>query len=544
MYKVDMTINAPHPTALKALKLVVPLQNDAANYLHACGEGIRYGFDYRFLPAHKMGRLWDSRSVDGQPMLVGSFIPYIWIGNPQGGLCWFADSDQGWVPSNDVPAVEVRRDSPRSTDLVLNLIGSPTTLKGPRTITFAFQATPVKPLQSGWRMDTWWTGDSFKDWAQVESKGHAGNMGLIFSSIPFPLDPAESRRMVEARHQETNKAIFGFDKYHANAVPYFEHINMGEQFVPELTYFGEDWRTQVSRGLSYGKTQSDFMIYHLSHWVQDAGIDGFYVDNVSPIADDNLASGHGYLLPDGRVQPAYQMFDTRLYFLRMRAAFAEQGKHGKIVFHVTNHMIAPWIGAADIALDGEHHVIYPEMGKDFMDFWSPERLRLDYPGQWGTAVNFLQEYQGNWDHAALKKAMRAYTGMLLLNDTLASANANSLNQEAWIARDHFGMEANDVRFVAPWDPQSGMESSTPDITLSGWTRPGKLLLAVVNTGEKTTALLRLDAAKLGLSAPAHWKVMDAETQQPIVVDAQGMLTVPLERHDYRQILIESGGNVL
>ena len=160
------------------------------------------------------------------------------------------------------------------------------------------------------------------------------------------------------------------------------------------------------------------------------------------IADDNIDAGHGYRLPDGRVQPAYQMFDTRRYFLRMRAAFAEQGKHGKIVLHMTNHMIAPWMGAADIALDGEHHVIYPEMGKDFMDFWSPERLRLDYPGQWGTAVNFLAGVSGKLGPRRLKKAMRAYTGMLLLNDVLASANANSLNQEAWIARDRFGMEAS------------------------------------------------------------------------------------------------------
>ena len=93
-----------------------------------------------------------------------------------------------------------------------------------------------------------------------------------------------------------------------------------------LTYFDEDWRTHVSRGLSYGKTLSDFMIYHLSHWVPESGIDGFYVDNVLPLADDNINAEHGYRLPDGRVQPAYQMFDTRLYFLRMRAAFAEQGK--------------------------------------------------------------------------------------------------------------------------------------------------------------------------------------------------------------------------
>ena len=35
---------------------------------------------------------------------------------------------------------------------------------------------------------------------------------------------------------------------------------------------------------------------------------------------------------------------------------------------LTNNMILPWVGPADIGYDGEHHVIYPEMEKDFMDF--------------------------------------------------------------------------------------------------------------------------------------------------------------------------------
>lgn len=543
MYRVDLTITPNKPTVVRSLKLVVPLRSDVATYLHACGEGIRYGFEYRFLPAAKRGQLWNSQSVDGQPMTVGSFIPYIWLGDTTGGLCWFADSDQGWVPNDTTPAIEVRRDGANSTDLVLNFISKPYTLSRPRKISFAFQATPVKPIQPGWRMDTWWTNDSFQDWAQVESEGHAGNMGLIFSSLPFPLNPAKSRQMVEERHKQTNAEIFGFAKYRANAVPYFEHINMGEQFVPELTYFGDEWRTQVTRGLSYGKSLQDFMVYHVSHWVNDSDIDGFYIDNVSPIADDNIEAGRGYRLPDGRIQPAYQIFDTRRYFLRLRAALAEQGKSGKLVLHITNHMIAPWIGACDIALDGEDHVIYPEMHNDFMDFWSPERLRLDYPGEWGAAVNFLQEYQGKWDPVTLKKAMRAYTGMLILNDTLASANANGLNPELWTARDKFGIQSRDVRFLGYWMPQTGLESRTEHVSLAGWLKPGgsgsnKLLLAVVNTGEACDATVKVDFHKLGLPDLGQCSITDAETGQSVSVAADGVLKVAVPRHDYRQIVIQ------
>ena len=326
MMKIEMRIAPKQATAIRSLRLVAPLRNEIADYLHACGEGIRYGFDYRFLPKAKQGRLWDSHSVDGQPMQVGSFLPYVWVGNPDAGLCWFADSDAGWEPNNRVPAIEIRRDAARSADLVLNLVGAPTTLTRPRTLVFAFQATPTRPLFPGWRMDTWGTSDTFLDWAQVESKGKAGNMGLIFSSIPFPLDAVKSREMVQARHREASSILGAANPaYRANAVPYFEHINMGEQFAPEMGYFGEEWRTRVSRGLSYGKTLADYMVYHVGQWARDCGIDGFYLDNVYPIADDNLEAGRGYRLPDGRVQPAYQMFETRRYLLRLRAALAEQG---------------------------------------------------------------------------------------------------------------------------------------------------------------------------------------------------------------------------
>ena len=110
LYKVQMTLTPQKSTAVKSLKIVVPLKPEFAQYFHACGEGIRYGFSYGYLPAEKTGQLWSSKKVDGQPMLVGSFIPYVWVGNDIGGLGWMADSDEGWSPSDKIPAIEIRRD--------------------------------------------------------------------------------------------------------------------------------------------------------------------------------------------------------------------------------------------------------------------------------------------------------------------------------------------------------------------------------------------------------------------------------------------------
>jgi hypothetical protein len=536
MYKVQMTLSPSKPMAVKTLKVIVPIKPEFANYFHACGEGIRYGFAYGYLPAGGTGRLWDSKQVDGQPMIVGSFIPYVWIGNDRGGLCWFADSDEGWTPNDSVPAIEIRRDKPDSVDLVLSLISSDVTIDQPRTITFAFEATPVKPIRSGWRMDTWSTADSFKDWCQVAPRGG----DLIWNALPFTLDTVACKKMVDERHRENSGYNFGIDKYRPNAVPYFENNGIGgdKNFAPEATYFGDQWRATVSSSLCYCKSLSDYIVWNLGKWCRETGIDGWYVDNVRPVADDNIDAGRGYRLPDGRIQPTYQMFATREFFLRVRAVFAENGKSGKFVLHMTHHMIMPWVGAADLALDGEDHVTFPDMGKDFIDFWSPERMRLDYPGPLGVAVTFLEEYQGAWKPAALHRVTRAYTAMSILNDVLPGANPNGQNQEVWRARDRFGIEADDVTFLPYWDKTSGLSCEGEGLYASAWRRPNRLLIAVVNTGNATTATVRLDLAKFGLIEPGSATVEDPETGAKLQLSQDGTIEAPIERHDYRQILLE------
>ncbi len=535
LYEVEMTLSPAQSTEVKSLKIVIPIKPEIAEYFHACGEGIRYGFSYGYLPKEKAGRLWSSKEVDGQPMLVGSFIPYVWVGNDGGGLSFMADSDEGWVPDDKTPAIEIRRDGNDHVDLVLNLIGSKYTIDHPRTITMAFQATPVKPIREGWRMDTWSTGDSFKDWCKVEPKG--GH--LIWNALPFTLDMAACKQMVDERHKQTSDYNFGISKYQPNAVPYFENNQIDKKFAPAVEYFADQWHASVSDSLCFDKTLSDFVVWNLDQWCKGAGIDGWYVDNVRPVACDNIDAGRGYRLTDGRIQPTYPMFATREFFLRVRALFEENHKSGKFVLHMTNHMILPWVGAADLALDGEDHVTFPEMGKDFMDFWSPARMRLDYPAQSGVGVTFLQEYQGAWKPAPLKKAIRAYTAMCILNDVLPGANPNGNNQEVWRGRDRFGIEAGDVKFVPYWAKDNGVTCDGDDVRTAYWQRPGAALIAVVNSGDAADATVHIDSAKLGLASAAQCSVMDADTGEALPISADGAVNVRVEHHDYRQILIKA-----
>ena len=364
---------------------------------------------------------------------------------------------------------------------MLNLVSAEATLDAPRTITFGLQASPVKPMHTGWREDPWWCGDTFKNYAHEQN--------LIFASVPFvvPKYLEKSKEIVEAQH-----------KAGLPAVPYFIHVQLPNHLAPEINTFAEQWKATVDNALCYGGSLNDYMIHNWSTFAEQADVDGYYIDNMCPLACDNIEHGCGYRLPDGRVQPSFPMFGTREYFLRSRAAFLEQRGASKLVLHMTNNMIIPWVGAADVAYDGEHHVVYPEMKKDFMDFWSLERLRVDYPGQWGVAVNFMHEYQGDWqrDPVVEQAAYRAYLAAVMLHDALPTGNHNGHARELIAMRKQFGIGADDVTFLPYWD-ETGLVAKGKAIKLAGWKRPDRLLLLVANFGEREEAVVALDPAKLG-----------------------------------------------
>jgi hypothetical protein len=124
------------------------------------------------------------------------------------------------------------------------------------------------------------------------------------------------------------------------------------------------------------------------------------------------------------------------------------------------------------------------------------------------------------------------------------------------------MGADDVVFHAYWDADNGVKAGGKDVIPAVWTRPGKALLLLANLGEQANAVVTLDPKALGLGEPATWIVADGEAggrtvvtgadgkfaivekwdpaTAPIRHDGKGRLTVPIERHDYRQILIEAG----
>lgn len=165
MAKLTLQIEAA-AASVDALRLVIPLRTDETWLMHPVTDLLRFHyagripdgtgtlFDYsgqtntvRYTETGRpdaQGKVWDSRHV-GRHKLPAPFVPYIWLGGTERGICWFAENDRDWNLDPQRPALEIRRQG-ETTSLIVHFINRPTDLTRPRTLTFGLMATPAKPM--------------------------------------------------------------------------------------------------------------------------------------------------------------------------------------------------------------------------------------------------------------------------------------------------------------------------------------------------------------------------------------------------------------
>ncbi|MDQ2730672.1 MAG: hypothetical protein M3Y56_03350, partial [Armatimonadota bacterium] len=91
--KVTLEIPAQPTRTLQGLDLVIPIKDSEAPLMHVCGEGLRSNYA-GYIPAGQ-GVVWTSAHAS-RDQLIGTFVPYIFVGGPERGLVWFASNDRDW----------------------------------------------------------------------------------------------------------------------------------------------------------------------------------------------------------------------------------------------------------------------------------------------------------------------------------------------------------------------------------------------------------------------------------------------------------------
>lgn len=176
---------APTETEVERVQLVIPLKAAEAWLMHPVTTQLRQHFAGR-IPSGQ-GQVWDSSGVPN--LLNGNFLPYIYLGGPERGICFAADNDKDWITDGNVPMMVIDREGD-SVLLRLNLVAKPSRLTRKRTLTFALQATPAKPMPEApynWRR--WWATGTDQDVQSVQINFWGGNMywgGRHFATSVFP----------------------------------------------------------------------------------------------------------------------------------------------------------------------------------------------------------------------------------------------------------------------------------------------------------------------------------------------------------------------
>lgn len=514
---------------LDGLQLAIPFNQAAATHYMTVGDNMRQSVQAGYLPgANKTGRVWDSTSVKAQRMTVGSFVPVVHLGNRASGITWFADNDQGWWPSEKAPAIEIVRTKEGPVELVLNLMSEPAELTEPRVIEFGLCVVPTRhvseykksPLVFGALQESGrWDPTLNPDSVQAHTRYYPDDIGKWKSFYDT------------------------YRRYNEFPMPYFDNLNFYVYFKAEHDYFGYEWghkaAVKVPGSLACG-SNSDLRLYWLNRWNKEGGLNGIYIDDMFLRPFWNTWSGTAYTLPDGRIQPGYDMWGNREFVKRLRTMLETSGRDPvSICIHNTDFQFAPILTFADNALGGETPLPRGDT-PDFMDLKYYQRDLLDVnwnPSLWGYHMTHLYNFDpksfttetGEPDPERALKVHRGAMAALLVRGVEFFGGMERMDRADNLSMPVAMLKSlgGGLEFIPAWDQRGlfRLESKDPNLDIAVYRNDQAVIVIVANYGKKPTRTnVWIDLPKLmKLAGPMERRrVLDLETlAQPKNGDVTG-----------------------
>ena len=435
-------------------------------------------------------------------MTVGHFVPQIWLGNEFRGLAWYADNDRGWTPIDGRPAQEVVRDG-HTANLLLHLIQEPVTLNGPRTMAFVLQPTPNRPLQPGWRMLNVSPSQSF-----MSPDAYGRSRKAYKPLVHLDSAAAYAKSLAYSKTIPGSKGPRPTLNYYFS--PHTESYRIMSEIWGDIKYFGPEWQ-----GCTYAETLNDHLLWHINQWIEKGGLQGFYHDQFYPTSVASVSSDLAYFLPDGRVQPGFALTTRRRFTMREHALWMEKGIiPPRTLTHTTHGGPIGCLGWVEHCKDGEDKRLNRLSTLDFADTWPSDRIRagsLSY--NWGVTYDWMRLIDETGMTPEQKRAhRRAYFGHVFLHDC---ANSYDIGRKMLL---DWGLDDDRVFYWPFWSNSDVVRVSSPDVKVSAWTLPNRVLLCAFNYGRKQAAEceITVDLAKMDVDLPADSRIHDLEKAQEAV----------------------------
>jgi hypothetical protein len=517
---LDVAPDGGAPAKVDKMFLEITLPAEKAS--HFCTTAGGWAAVHDVLPDY-----WSSQST-ASGMLVGDFVPYIWLTDSDTAFLWFADHDKGWNhdPDKALPTQEIRRKDGKVI-LRVNFFEIPTEVTAPRTITWGWQTFPSRPLPAGWRAtfcngaspvphykNTYFWADA--DWAVL----------WPYYCSPFPWHYDKSKVLLgdPAKNPKHRPCVGSI----AHSIGRYMDYNWNE-----FKGLSVDWGAtpgQIGNSdVTASKGPNDFRLWHYQKWVKDSGFRGLYVDENYLALEDNYLTGNAYWRNDGQLQRAYNYLGLREYFKRMKVMFNENGVPSPNLWqHISSgSAYHAWFG--DIFFEGEN-VEPTDLNFDYIEVLPVGRLRAIGSSKCaGGAMTMMCQstrHKTQW----WEKHTHQFLGWVMAHDILPEqsdlyphlAEAGHL----W---------ADEVKFLPYWKP-SPFTTKNADCLVSAHMADGRALLWVVNVSRKDAEVqVVVDWKAAGLNRD-QVLALNAETGAPVALTASGF-TVPVLQRDFVPVLL-------
>ncbi len=575
--KIELTLAPPalnpEPRTLNSLYLDIPLKDAEMPLWHITSTTLRVNPAGNTPPGD--GLIWDStRFADGN--WFGNFKCYLWLGDVERGLCWFADNDRGWALGLDAkgqPNVACQQLFRKNGVLTLriNLVQQPVVIKEPSTIVFGIMASPGKPMPKDWRLvdyknlsafnmcytapttfsskQPWGNDWSIADWSYQKRIGKPGPAPAEIEAwktrnFAADMDPKFRESMINLalgpflNNFSPAQKYFTmyFDEFHTTAQAHAEtHVFQsewsGNWYGPLLDHPTKPEHKEWGIGVAgIVPSHRDFACYYAAEWVK-RGI-GCYFDNSFPTRAYDLLTTNAYRLPNGQVQPSAGIWARREYLRRIwniHRTLAPPDAVPVIMIHMTNSLILPYMVWGDQNLDLEWK-FGPEIQQTK---FTPDFLRAESCARQTGSVPFVLDRildAKSKEEQAI--AERTKFGVMAVHEC------------RWWGREHypdlvklmldFGYGQDDCTVWNYWQPECPVTVSDADCKLLVLKRGTEaFLLACTWNPKPATVTVTFAKDTLGLTPAA---AEDAETKEALGV-ANGALTLPMPGYGVRLVRV-------
>lgn len=546
MVRVDGSLSSVKPEKIDSMVLEIPVKSEIAKYLYASrGEnlGVSYCGDWE-TRIGKLGDYWKSK-----------FTPFVWIGDEDKGLVWFAENNKGWETAKEDSEIEIVKKG-EQTILRINYADKSFELSKPFEFTFGIQATPVKPRPADWRKIRYGSFNESKEASSIII-GWAGRRPN--SNIYWGLKYDYAKLSGELN--QAKKLGFKF------IAPYsFPQIGDGDS--PEIRYYLEEWAREKSDGhprkypmdwksetkefpftyLSYAsKSYHNYWIYNFYNLLKNVPeLKGIYYDGAIVASSNNPKQGCLYI-KDGKECGTYPIFAARDFYKRVYKMVKGLNKDNMITGHISCTRGIPCESFFDILIDGEHLAGYLSRKKyDYVDTIPLDVWRTQFTcRQIGSIPVLLPQIDRAFFQNAKKvqdmkdvytKSTRTLISMLLIHDISAwnyLIDSKELT-DYFKNLDAFGII--DSTFYPYWNNQDMVTSFSDDVKISVYKNKDKILLGIANiTNKDQQGNIKINMDTLGISGKI--KAQSLLTGTGIEIDNNVLKSVKIPNKDYEMIVI-------